>query len=210
MHLDIWSDPVCPWCWLGFARLKRAMAASGDNPFQIGWKPFQLDPDMPKTGQDRMAHLMAKFGSRDRIDAMHQRMTDMGNAAGISFNFAASPRIANSFDAHRLIHWAGLEGCADAVAEDLFARNFRDGEDISDPATLEDVARRAGMLPGMATRLLASDANTKDIAAEEARGRSSGITGVPLFVLDNKFALSGTQEESTWLDVIRDVTVLAE
>ncbi len=210
MQLDIWSDPVCPWCWLGFARLKRAMAASGDSPFQIGWKPFQLDPDMPKAGQDRMAHLLAKFGSRDRIDAMHQHITELGKAAGISFNFGASPRIANTFDAHRLIFWAGPEGGADAVAEDLFARNFRDGEDISDPKILEDVARRAGMKPGSATRLLASAANAQDITKEAARGRSIGISGVPFFVLGTKYALSGAQEESTWADVIRDVMALAE
>ncbi len=208
MQLDIWSDPVCPWCYLGYARIKRAIAT--ENPFQIAWKPFQLNPEMPKTGQDRMAQLTTKFGSRAQIDAMHDRITVMGKAAGITFNFDASPRIVNTFDAHRLIHWAGLEGGADAVADALFARNFRDGEDISDPVILEDIARLAGMKPGLVTRLLTTDANSNDIIAEEARGRSMGISGVPLFVLDNKYALSGAQEVSTWAEVIRDEMAKAE
>jgi predicted DsbA family dithiol-disulfide isomerase len=203
MQLDIWSDPVCPWCYLGYARLKRAIAR--ENPFQISWKPFQLDPSTPKSGYDRMENLLAKFGSRTQIDAAHDRITEMGKAAGITYNFDASPRVANSFDAHRLIYWATLEGCADTVAEDIFTRNFRDGQDISDPKILEDIAQKAGMKPGMVTRLLATDANTKDVAAEEARGRAMGISGVPLFVIDNQYALSGAQEETTWADVIRDV-----
>lgn len=205
MQLDIWSDPVCPWCYLGYARLKQAIVTIGDNPFQISWRPFQLDPSMPKSGQDRMINLTAKFGNSGQIDAMHDRITAMGRAACITFNFAASPRIANSFDAHRLIYWAGLEGCADAVAEALFAANFRDGADISDVETLENIAEAAGMKPGRVAHMLASDTNAADVTSEEARGRALGITGVPLFVLDGKHALSGAQDESTWADVIRDV-----
>jgi predicted DsbA family dithiol-disulfide isomerase len=205
VKLDIFSDPVCPWCYIGKALLDRALEANPGHPFTIEWHPFQLNPDMPREGADRAAYLEAKFGGRDRAVAIYARVQDHAEKAGLAINFEAMTRMPNTLDAHRLIHWAGLEGRQAAMVSSLFRAFFREGRDIGDTEVLARLAGEAGMDEAVAARLLASDADRDDILARDAHARSRGINAVPTYVVANQYALSGAQPSDLWRQVIDEI-----
>lgn len=203
--LDIISDPICPWCYIGKARLDRALEAAGDHPFNIHWRPFQLNPDMPVEGMDRREYLELKFGGRDGAIKVYGEIAKHAEAAGLDIAFEKIKRTPNTINAHRLIHWARIEEKQTPVVSQLFKRYFRDGQDISDPEVLADVAKTVGMDVDMVTRLLDSDAEIEDIRAEDRKSREMGVQGVPCFIVGATHALSGAQPTELWTQVIDEI-----
>ncbi len=205
IRLDVFSDPICPWCYIGKANLDRALEAHAGHPFEIEWHPFQLNPDMPAEGADRRSYLEAKFGGKQNAVAVYARVAEAAAAAGVAINFEAMSRVPNTLDAHRMIHWAGLEGRQTAMVSALFRAYFRDGKDIGDKATLATLASDAGMDPSLAARLLATEADRADLAARDAHARQRGVNAVPTFVIANQYVLSGAQSVEFWGRVIDEM-----
>ncbi len=205
-RLDIISDPICPWCYIGKANLDRALESRPDHPFQVEWHPFQLNPDMPPEGMDRRAYLETKFGGRDNAVRVYGRIAEAAEAAGVEIDFKRIARTPSTLDAHRLIHWAGLEGRQTAVVSALFRAYFREGRDIGDRDVLTAIAEAAGLDPAMIARLLDSDADRDDIRARDAHARARGVSGVPTFIVAERHAVSGAQPPELWRQVIDDLT----
>lgn len=206
IRLDIFSDPICPWCYIGKSRLDRALEARPDHPFKVEWHPFQLNPDMPKEGMDRRAYLEAKFGGQDGAVKAYLPVMSEAEASGIEINLDAITRTPNTLDAHRLIHWAGIERKQNAVVDRLFRAYFVDGVDIGDPAELVRIASAAGMDGDVVTRLLSSDADADDLRARDADARRKGVQSVPTFVVANQHVVPGAQPTELWMQVIDDLT----
>lgn len=205
IRLDIFSDPVCPWCFVGKAVLDRALEANPEHPFMIEWHPFQLHPDMPERGVDRRQYLAERFGGADRLQAVHQHLRDMAAKAGVRLDPDTPTRLPNTLDAHRMIHWAGLEGKQTAMVSALFRAYWQDGRDIGDAATLAVLAGEVGMDPQVAARLLASDADRDDIRARDQDARRKGVTAVPTFLIAQHYVLSGAQPPELWGQVIAEL-----
>jgi predicted DsbA family dithiol-disulfide isomerase len=203
--LDIFSDPVCPWCHIGKAHLDRAVAAAGGSPFAMRWRMFRLNPDMPPDGMDRRAYLEAKFGGPEGAAQVLDRIAEAGRAAGLSMRLDEIPRTPATLDAHRLIHWAAAADAQEAVADALFRAYFERLEDISDHAVLAGVAEAAGLERPVVERLLAGDADLETLEEEEAAAREMGITGVPCFIIQGRFVLEGAQPAETWQKVIAEI-----
>jgi predicted DsbA family dithiol-disulfide isomerase len=206
IKLDILSDPICPWCFIGKANLDRALEQRPNHPFVIEWHPFQLNPDMPAGGMDRRAYMEAKFGGRDGAVRAYTPVLQAAEKAGLTINFEGIARTPSTLDAHRLIHWAGLEGRQTAVVSALFRAYFVEGRDIGDAATLADIAGAIGLDRAMTERLLASEADAEDVRARDAHARDRGVTGVPTFVIANQHVVVGAQPTELWLQVIDELS----
>ena len=205
VRLDIFSDPVCPSCYIGKALLERALAQHPDHPFVVAWHPFQLNPDMALGGTDRRIYLEAKFGSKINAARAYAQVEAAASAAGVVIDFEKMPRMPNTLNAHRLIHWARLEGRQTSAMAALFRAYFRDGRDIGDADVLADIGAGIGMDHGVVARLLASDADLEDIRAREAHARARGINAVPTFIIADQHALQGAQPTELWGRVIADI-----
>ena len=205
--VDVVSDVVCPWCFIGQKRLDKAVAAAGDVDVHIRWRPFQLDPTIPPQGKDRHEYMLAKFGSDERIREIHARIEPLGEAEGISFAFDAIKVAPNTLDAHRLIRWAGAAGEAvqNRLVRRLFQLNFEEGANIGDHAVLVEAAREAGMDASVVATLLPTDADVEAVRTEIATASRMGISGVPCFLLEGKYAVMGAQDADTLADAIRQV-----
>ena len=207
VRLDILSDPICPWCYIGKRNLDVALADRPGHPFSIEWHPFQLNPDMPREGMARGAYVAEKFGdAAETIYGPDGRIATAAAEAGLKLDLGAIRRTPNTLDAHRLIHWAGLEGRQTAVVSLLFAAYFEGGRDIGDHAVLLDIADAVGMDREMVMRLLGSDADTDEIRARDAHARQRGVGGVPTFVVANTHVVTGAQPPELWRQVIDDLT----
>jgi predicted DsbA family dithiol-disulfide isomerase len=206
--VDVVSDVVCPWCYIGKRRLEAAIAqlreADPDLPFEIRWHPFQLNPDLPPEGVDRKGYLEAKFGGPARASQVYERVTAAGRSVGIPFDFDAIKRQPNTLLAHRLVTWAQSrhEGDADALVEGLFRANFIEGRFVGSIDELVAIAAAAGYDPADARAFLESDALKEDVAQADVRAREMGIGGVPFFIFDGKTAVSGAQEPSVIVQAI--------
>jgi predicted DsbA family dithiol-disulfide isomerase len=209
IRLDIFSDPVCPWCYIGKANLDRALEAHADHPFRIEWHPFQLNPDMPGEGVDKHDYLAAKLGE-DRLVQMHLRLKEASRAAGAEIDPDTPRRMPNTLDAHRLIHWAGLEGRQTAVVSAIMRAYWREGRDIGNAGVLADIAAAAGMDRAVTARLLASDADADDIRARDADARAKGVTAVPTFLVAQQYVVSGAQPPEVWGRVIEELVEKAK
>lgn len=207
LKLDIFSDPVCPWCYLGKANLERALEAHPDHPFEVEWHPFQLNPDMPAEGVVKRDYLAARFGGK--LDQIHQHFRDMAAKAGVVMDPDKPQRLPNTLNAHRLIHWAGLEGRQTAAVSALFRAYWVEGRDIGNPEVLADVGAEAGMDRAVVARLLASDADLDLIRTREAHARERGVNAVPTFVIANQYVLSGAQPPDLWGKVIEELAAQA-
>lgn len=205
IRLDIFSDPICPWCYIGKARLQRALEARPDHPFHIQWHPFQLNPEMPKDGMDRRSYLEAKFGGKDGAVQAYLPVAKEAEASGLTLNLDAISRTPNTLDAHRLIHWAALEEKQNAMVDRLFKAYFVDGQDIGDTDVLAGLADDIGMERDVIARLLASDADADDIAARDADARHKGVNSVPTFVISNQHVVPGAQPPELWVQVIDEL-----
>ncbi|TGU86958.1 DsbA family protein [Mesorhizobium sp. M00.F.Ca.ET.151.01.1.1] len=205
--VDVVSDVVCPWCFIGQKRLDKAVAAAGNVEVHIRWRPFQLDPTIPPQGKDRHEYMLAKFGSDERIREIHARIEPLGEAEGISFAFDAIKVAPNTLDAHRLIRWAGAAGedVQNRLVRRLFQLNFEEGANIGDHTVLVEAAREAGMDASVVETLLPSDADVEAVRTEFATASRMGITGVPCFLIEGKYAVMGAQDADTLADAIRQV-----
>jgi predicted DsbA family dithiol-disulfide isomerase len=203
--LDILSDPICPWCFIGKAHLDRALEARPEHPFRIAWHPFQLNPDMPEAGMDRAAYLEWKFGGKENAANVYGRIDTAARQAGIEIDWSKIRRTPNTMDAHRLIHWAGLEQRQTLVVDRLFRAYFLDGRDIGDREVLLDIAEGAEMQREMVARLLDTDADRDDLAARDADARAKGVTGVPTFVLAGSQVIPGAQPPELWTQAIDEI-----
>lgn len=206
--VDVVSDVVCPWCYIGKRRLEAAIAqlreTNPDLPFEIRWHPFQLNPDLPPEGVDRKRYLDAKFGGPERARQVYERVTAAGRSVGIPFDFDAIERQPNTLLAHRLVTWAQsrMEGDADALVEGLFRANFIEGRFVGSVEELVAIATEAGYDPTDARAFLDSDALKDEVAQADVRAREMGIGGVPFFIFDGRTAVSGAQEPSTIVQAI--------
>lgn len=205
IKLDIFSDPVCPWCYIGKANLDRALESAPDHPFQIEWHPFQLNPGMPPEGVNRAEYLEAKFGGKAKAVEIYARIEAAARDAGLEIDFGSIPTMPNTLNAHRLIHWAGLEGRQTAIVSALFRAYWREGRDIGNSAVLIDIAEAAGMDRALTQRLLATDEDSEQIKARDIHARERGVTGVPCFIIGNQYVVSGAQPPQVWADVIAEL-----
>lgn len=206
LHIEVYSDVVCPWCYVGKRRLERALTEFG-GAARIAWRPFQLNPTMPKDGMDRTAYLEAKFGSLDAFRQLEEHVLAAGASERIAFAFEKIARAPNTFLAHRLIWLAEREGCQDAVVDSLFRGYFEEGADIGSSATLVQIAARAGLHGEIVERFLRSDEGTAEVKAEEAAGHALGIRGVPYFLVNGTYAISGAQPVETFVSALKRVAV---
>lgn len=200
MKIEIWSDIMCPFCYLGKARLDKALEAfPGRDDVDIEWRSFQLNPEMKASAQGLEEYLMERKGwSPDQIRAQHDRIAKAGAAVGIKYDFEKA-RVGNSFDAHRLIQLAKSKGLADALEDRLMRGYFAEGRDFSNHATLAALGREAGLDGAEVDAVLADpQAYAEGVKADVRESQRLGVTGVPFFVFDRKFAVSGAQETDTF------------
>ncbi|MGO8897036.1 MAG: DsbA family oxidoreductase [Isosphaeraceae bacterium] len=201
LTVDVVSDVICPWCYIGKRRLEKAIAARrGQRDVQVRWHPFQLNPHMPKEGMNRKEYRTAKFGSWERSLGLDVQVAAAGRAEGIPFAHDKIERTPNTLDAHRLIWLADEEGVQDAVVEAVFRAYFTEGRDISRAAVLLDVVAEAGLDRGRAEAVLNSDDGLAAIRAGEEQSRRAGVQGLPYFLINGTLALSGAREPSAFLD----------
>ncbi len=203
--LDIFSDPICPWCYIGKARLDAALLNAPGHPLTIRWRPFMLNPDMPAGGMDRRTYLETKFGGQQGAVDAYLPVAQEAAAAGLSVRLDAIQRTPSTIDAHRLIHWAGIEGVQTAVVSSLFAAYFTEGRDIGDHEVLGDIADACGLDASVVLRLLGSDADRREIVEMDAAARGMGVTAVPTFVVAGQHAVPGAQPTELWAKVIAEI-----
>ncbi len=205
VKLDIMSDPICPWCYIGKAQLDRALEKNLNHPFEIEWHPFQLNPDMPAEGMDRRAYLEGKFGGKEGAVKAYMPVGEHAKAAGLDLNLEGITRTPNTLDAHRLIHWGGIEGRQTAIVSSLFRAYFQEGRDIGNREVLADIADACGMDASVVMRLMNSDADVDEIRNRDAAAREMGVTSVPTFIVDRKHAVPGAQSAELWTKVIEEL-----
>jgi len=201
MRIDIFSDVICPWCFIGKKRLEKALALRPPAELVVHWRAFQLNPDMPAGGMDRKAYLETKFGGPEAAQRIYDNVRAAGTRESIPFAFERIPRTPNTVGAHRLIRFGQRGGRQDEVVSALFQAYFIDGRNVGDPATLAKIAGEAGLDETAAARYLAGDEDTEQVLAEDAFARKLGIGGVPCFIFDGKYAVSGAQEPEAFLPV---------
>jgi predicted DsbA family dithiol-disulfide isomerase len=204
-RIDIVSDAICPWCYIGKRHLERALATLADDGlvFQVHWNPFQLNPDMPKEGRDRAAYRAWKFGSAEKAAALDQRITEAAASAGLAFRTDLMTRTPNTIDAHRLIWLAGQNGVQDAAMEVVFRSYFIEGHDIGDHAVLADCAVEAGLPRQAVVEFLAGDLADREMRAADQAARDAGVSGVPSFFLDGYSLFSGAMPAETIASALR-------
>jgi len=203
MHIQIVSDLVCPWCYVGKRRLERALATRPDLAVRLTWLPFQLSPDMPREGKDRQAHYAAIFGA-DRARTIMDGMRQTAAAEGLRFEAGPGARSPNTLSAHVLLHWAGERADVDqnALAERLFAAHHTDSEDLGDPAVLARIAGEAGMDPVEVEAGLRAGKDEDRVQALMEEARQLGVTGVPFFIFNGRYAVSGAQPPEALIEVL--------
>lgn len=206
MRVEIYSDMVCPWCFIGKRRWEKAIETAGyANNVHLTWRPFQLNPTMPKSGMDRRTYLEAKFGGAAARREIEERLAKAGETDGIVFAFERIARTPNTFEAHRLMWFAQQHNRQDDLAEGLFHAYFSEGRDIGDGQTLLDVAAESGFDRDATRQFLASDQGVEGVREEEAAGHRLGIRGVPYFVLNGTYAISGAQPPDIFVSALQKV-----
>ena len=204
MQIEIYSDVVCPWCFIGKRRLEQAIETAGyAEQAHIAWRPFELNPTMPKEGMDRRVYLDAKFGGTEARRVIEDRVAKAGEADGIEFAFDRIARTPNTFDAHRLIWFAEQQGCQDEVVEALFYSYFTKGREIGSLDSLAEIASDCGLNREEVEWFLASDKAVQEVRAEEAAGHRLGIRGVPYFVLNGSMSISGAQPPEIFVSALQ-------
>jgi len=198
-RIDIVSDAICPWCYIGKRQLERALAlvAADGLRFEVHWNPFQLNPDMPREGADRAAYRIAKFGGPERAAAIDARVTEAAAGVGLGFRTDLMRRTPNTVAAHRVIWLAGREGRQDAVVERLFDAYFVRGADIGAPEVLVAEAAAAGLDPAAVASFLAGQEGEQEVLGADRQARQAGVEGVPSFFMDGHFLFSGAMPADT-------------
>jgi len=206
LTVDVISDVICPWCFIGKRRLEKAIA-SVDMQVSVQWHPFQLNPAMPKEGISRKEYRTRKFGSWERSMELDAKVIAVGKSEGINFAFDKTIRTPNTVDAHRLIWLADQHSCQDAVVEALFRAYFTDGWNISDRQTIIDVGAEVGLDQQAVETMLNSDQGMDVIAEAGELSQRHGVTGVPFFIINNAITLSGAQEPEEFQKAFRQAGV---
>jgi len=210
MQIDVISDTVCPWCYIGKRRLERAMKMRPQIQFDVRWRPFQLDPATPPEGVERRAYIERKFGSTDKVKPIHNALLQAGQAEGIDFAFEKILRTPNTINSHRLIRWSHSAGVQDAVVERLFRGYFLEGADIGDIKVLAQLGAEAGMDAELVEELLNSDADREKVEHEDTMARKIGINGVPTYLIGGKVLVTGAQDAEHLVHVIDRVAAELE
>jgi predicted DsbA family dithiol-disulfide isomerase len=205
LRIDIVSDAICPWCYIGKRQLERALATLADEGlnFSVHWNPFQLNPDMPREGRDRASYRIMKFGSPERVREMDDRVAGAAANVGLDFRLEMIQRTPNTLDAHRLIWLSGREGRQDPVMEAVFAAYFTQGRDIGDRDVLADCAAQAGMDRAAVADFLAGEVAANEMLAADRAAREAGVNGVPSFFLDGYGLYSGAMPAETMAEALR-------
>jgi predicted DsbA family dithiol-disulfide isomerase len=194
LSIEVVHDLVCPWCFLGIRRLLRTLRRRPDLLFELIWRPFLLNPDMPRAGMARPDYVVRKFGGEDRARRLYGSISEIGRAEGVMFRFDRIRRTPSSVEAHRLVRYAARHGRADAVVAALFSAHFTDGSDIGDAAVLVAIAAACGLEAAAVRRYLAVNDDTDAVHADNLRAHRLGINGVPCFVVAGRHAIAGAQE----------------
>ena len=204
-RIDIVSDTICPWCYIGKRNLESALAtlAAEGLHFTVHWNPFQLNPDMAQEGRDRAAYRAWKFGSAEKAKAIDARIQGAAEGAGLAFRQDLMTRTPNTIDAHRLIWFAGQQGVQDATMEIVFRAYFMEGKDVGDHAVLADCAAAAGLNRDAVLGFLASDVADKEMRAADQSAREAGVSGVPSFFLDGYTVFSGAMPPEQMVQAFR-------
>jgi len=192
LTIDVVSDVVCPWCYLGKKRLERALADEKEK-IPVRWRPYQLDPTIPPGGIDRTVYMRNKFGDSGKLEQIHERLRALGAEEGIKYAFDKIERSPNTLDAHRLIRWAAATDKQGVVVDKLFSLYFEQGRDIGDRKLLVEIAREIGLDAESVERRLADGADEKEVRQEIAQAQSLGVTGVPFFIFASRFGVPGAQ-----------------
>jgi predicted DsbA family dithiol-disulfide isomerase len=208
VKIAVISDVVCPWCYLGKRRLERALEETGVEA-EVTWLPYELNPDMPAEGMARAEYRTRKFGA-ERSAELDAQMQERGADEGVTFAFDKMTRTPNTRRAHALIAKAGETGLANAMAEELFRAYFEDGADVGDTEILVASATSVGMDEATARAIIDDEAIKQEVAALEARATQMGVSGVPFFIIEEKFAVSGAQPSENWKQVLLDIAKGAE
>jgi predicted DsbA family dithiol-disulfide isomerase len=202
VHIDVVSDVICPWCFLGKRRLDRALAGLSEIKVEVAFRPFFLDPTIPMEGMDRRQYLVNKFGE-GRLKTLHDPLVEAGKLEGVPYDFAKITRTPNTLNAHRLARWAHVVGSQRTVMEALFMAYWSWGQDISDPEVLSTIATVNGLHGGDIKDLLATDADKKDVIDEARMVQQIGVTGVPTFIFNRKYGAVGAQPVEALQAMIR-------
>ncbi len=200
LTIDVWSDMVCPWCWLGKRRFEEAVRQRADRPIEVRWHPYELNPDLPADGMDRAEYMRQKFGSPDRFKDAQQRLVSLGAAAGLKYRFDRAARMPNTRAAHALARLAGPRQAE--VTEAVFAAYFRDGRDIGDLDVLAEIGAAHGLDAADVRARLAAREGFDAVERDERDAYATGISGVPFFVFAGKWAVSGAQEVEAFAGAI--------
>jgi predicted DsbA family dithiol-disulfide isomerase len=195
LTIDIVSDVVCPWCYLGEKRLEQALAEEA-GPVVVRWRPYQLDPTIPQGGLDRAEYMAKKFGKSGRLQSVHDNLTRLGAEVGLPFAFDKITRSPNTLDAHRLIRWAASAGVQSRVVDRLFEAYFVEGRDIGDRVVLTEIAAECGLDADLVERLLAEGADSEVVRQEVEQAQAMGVSGVPFFIFAGRLGVPGAQEPS--------------
>lgn len=202
--VDIVSDVVCPWCIIGFKKLEKAMQGfDGRARFELAWHAFELNPGMPPEGQDINEHMAQKYGATaEQSKANRERLRNAGSDLDFEFSYKDTMRMVNTFDAHRLLHWAGETGQQTALKLALFKAHFTDGKDVSNHSVLVEIAQSVGLSKDRAANILATDMFAAEVRAVEAEWQDRFITGVPAFIFNKKFMVPGAQDSDVFAQII--------
>jgi predicted DsbA family dithiol-disulfide isomerase len=212
LEIEVVFDLVCPWCFLGIRRLRRALHRRPDIRAELRWRPFLLNPELGSNSSPRQDYMLRKFGGEDRTRRLHHTLTELGRVEGIEFRFDLIRRVPPSVDAHRLVRFAAQHGLASAVVDLLFEAHFTAGQDIGDPSMLSRIGTQAGLEREAAWRFLASGLEADAVHAENLRAHRLGINGVPCFVMSGRHgeagghAIAGAQEPEV-LERLMDVAL---
>ena len=198
LSIDIVSDVVCPWCYLGEKRLEAALAEA-PQLVALRWRPYQLDPTIPDGGLDRAEYMAKKFGKSGRLQVAHDNLARLGAEVGLPFAFDKIKRAPNTLDAHRLIRWANSAGVQGKVVDRLFKAYFVEGRDIGDRGVLIDVAQECGLDAGLVEKLLGEGADVDVVREEIAEAQALGVSGVPFFIFAGRLGVPGAQDPSVLL-----------
>lgn len=197
LTIDVVSDVMCPWCFIGKRRLETALRSVPQLNVDVRWHPFQLDATLPKSGKDRQQYLDDKFGGKENADAVYSRIKETGAEEGINFAFDKIKLSPNTLDSHRLILWSRSDNVQSDVVERLFKAYFLDGEDLTKAATLVRISEEAGMQFDLVEQLLETETDLDKTEAQIKRASESGISGVPCFIIDGRFVLAGAEKPET-------------
>ncbi len=212
VQVDVVSDVMCPWCYIGKRRLEEAVESLDGVDVEIRWRPFQLDATLPPEGRDRREYLETKFGGPERAKEIYARIEDAGRDENLDFDFQAIKVSPNTIDAHRVIRWAANEKgeVQDKLVEQLFKLYFMEGSNVGDHSVLIQAAKDAGMDEAIVGALLATDQDKDAVTQEIAVAQQMGVTGVPCFIIDNKYAVMGAQEAGHIAEAIKQASEMKE